>query len=350
VHHGRCAGAARVECLRDCLASHPGHVGIAIDDETALVVRERRGRVIGTATVRLCLAEGGGRPARVDRVPHGSNLDMIQLSRAAVVRAATAPVASIDGPAEVGAGTLFLGGGDEVQADILRRFIEAAGGPDAPIVVIPTASERPEPLEAGRRDARLLKRAGAQSVTVVHARTPGEAGTRAVLEPLRTARGIWFSSGHSWRLVDVYLDTVAHDLMKRVLDRGGAIGGTRGGATIQAGYLARGDPFDDRAVMAEGYERGFGFLAGAAVDLQFTQRNRATDMVSLKRAHPQLVGIGIDEGAIAIIHENVLEAAGMNRILLYEAVSAAFTVLEAGDRYDLRSQRVVRSRPEPRRP
>ena len=110
------------------------------------------------------------------------------------------------------------------------------------------------------------------------------------------ATGVWFGGGRQWRFVDAYEGTKAHPLMKEVLKRGGVIGGSSAGATIQGDYLCRGSPFGNEEIMYEGYERGLGFLPGVAIDQHFSRRKRFADMTALVKAYPQLLGVGLEIG------------------------------------------------------
>jgi cyanophycinase-like exopeptidase len=99
-------------------------------------------------------------------------------------------------------------------------------------------------------------------------------------------------------------------------------------------------------MMAEGYEQGFGFLPGVAIDQHFTQRNRQSDMESLKRAFPQLLGIGIDESTAILVRGSKARVIGANSAYIYDSMSdddtdrGANEALSAGDVYDLRSGRL----------
>jgi hypothetical protein len=53
-------------------------------------------------------------------------------------------------------GSLIVDGGAE-NADSIKRFVALAGGPDAPIVVIPTASET-DPIDVKRHLHTLTRR------------------------------------------------------------------------------------------------------------------------------------------------------------------------------------------------
>jgi cyanophycinase len=243
-------------------------------------------------------------------------------------------------------GTLFIGGGGRLAMDIWKRFIALAGGPDAPIVVIPTANDDPVPTDPV--EARMLRKAGATHVTVLHTRSRAEADKPSFCAPLKDARGVWFTGGRQWRFVDAYEGTAAERAFHAVLARGGVIGGSSAGASIQSEYMPRGDPLGNRNIIADGYERGFGFLKGVAVDQHFFKRKRTADMTELMDTYPQLLGIGIDEGTVAVVRGSVLEVIGASKIAVYDRRKPVvpgqpdYEVLPSGACYDL----VARNRVE----
>ena len=120
-------------------------------------------------------------------------------------------------------------------------------------------------------------------------------------ESLLKAGGVWFSGGRQWRFVDAYAGTLTEKRFHEVLARGGAIGGSSAGASIQSEYMPRGHPLGNTVMAAEGYERGFGFLPGCAVDQHFFARKRTADMTGLMKKYPQYLGIGIDEGTAIVV-------------------------------------------------
>jgi cyanophycinase len=131
--------------------------------------------------------------------------------------------------------------------------------------------------------------------------------------------------------------------MHTVLERGGVIGGSSAGASIQGDYMPRGDPMGNTQMMAEGYERGLGFLKGVAIDQHFSQRNRFDDMTLLKRTFPQLLGIGIDEGTCLLVKQSQAEVIGPGQVAFYDRPIGsesleAFTSVTEGGVYDLDSR------------
>ena len=206
---------------------------------------------------------------------------LIALLTASFVRAQEAPAA---GPPR---GTLIVIGGGRVGPAILDRFTAAAGGPDANIVVIPTAGEAASyPPDWG--GARFLGERF-KNITVLHTRDRAQADSEEFAASLQRAGGVWISGGRQWRLVDSYLGTRTERELHALLARGGVIAGTSAGATIQGSYLVRGAREGNTIMMAKGYEQGFGFLRNVAVDQHLLKRKRENDLVPVVQAHPELL-------------------------------------------------------------
>ncbi len=204
-------------------------------------------------------------------------------------------------------GTLIIVGGGGSPPGLMERFIELAGGPDhAYLVYIPCSEAEEINEEPGMVDS--WRRLGVRSVTWIHTKDREKANTDEwILDKLRKATGIWFGGGRQWNLVDSYQHTTAHKLMHRVLERGGVIGGSSAGASIQGSYMARGNPMGNVDPMADGYETGLGLITGMAIDQHFTQRGRLPDMTALVNRYPQLLGVGLDEASSIIAQGSVAE-------------------------------------------
>ena len=71
--------------------------------------------------------------------------------------------------------------------------------------------------------------------------------------------------GRQWRIADSYLGTLTEKEFRTVLDRGGVIGGSSAGATIQGSYLARGDTQANTIMMGD-HEQGFAYIENVAID------------------------------------------------------------------------------------
>ncbi len=243
-------------------------------------------------------------------------------------------------------GSLILVGGGSIGPEIIDRFLLLAGGRDAPIVVIPSAGDAREYPQSWR-GADFFRKAGATKITILHTRNRDEADSEAFTAPLREAQAVWFSGGRQWRLVDAYAGTQTEIEIAHVLNRGGVIGGSSAGATIQGSYLVRGAREGNHVMMAPGYERGFGYLKRCAVDQHLITRGRVDDLVDVIRAHTELLGIGIDESTAIVVQGDSFEVVGKSKVAIYrselldQADALPYEWLMPGDRFDLRLRRPI---------
>ncbi len=333
--------------LMQALELRPGHVGIGVDESTALVVSGRTLEVVGDSDVTLSLAPSPGRPARTQSLVVGQKEDLVKLSRAAIARTRPLFPASTASVPEVKAGTLIIVGGGATPRAAVELFLTAAGGKAASIVVVSNALGDEPPEE--KSVCGWLTAAGASNVHQFHARDKQDLASPGLQARLLEAKGVWFTGGRQWRLVDAYLDTPIQSLFHAVLSRGGVIGGTSAGATIQGDYLVRGNPLGNTDMMTEGYERGFGFLPGVAIDQHFTQRDRFEDMTGLKKAYPQLIGLGIDEATALIVRGTTMEVVGKSQVAVFDRqpndpdTDPEYEVVKAGQKYDFKQRRLLDS-------
>ena len=264
----------------------------------------------------------------------------------AVVAGGAVPLdAQTVGPAR---GALVLVGGAMRDPAILERFLALAGGPETPIVLIPTAGGEAS-YDRDWPGAAPFRAAGADGLTVLHTTDRATADSEAFSEPIRRAGGVWFGGGRQWRLADAYLDTTVHAELRRLLDRGGVVGGSSAGATILGSYLVRGDSRTNTVMMGD-HEDGFGLLRGVGIDQHLLRRNRHFDMVEVIRAHPELLGIGIDEDTAIVVRGDVFEVLGRGYVAIYDHArrldsGSPFYFLAPGDVYDLAARQAYRVDP-----
>jgi len=249
--------------------------------------------------------------------------------------------------AEVGPskGALVIVGGSMQDPAIFGRFLELAGGPDAPIVIIPTAGGG-EDYDQYWSGLTRYRNAGAKNLTVLHTWSRDEADTEEFVRPINEARGVFFPGGRQWRLADSYLNTRTHKELFALLDRGGVIGGSSAGATIQGSFLVRGDT-KGNATMIGDHVEGFGFLKNVGIDQHLIKRNRQFDMIEVIEKHPDLLGIGIDEDTAIVVRGDRFEVIGQGYVAIYDAKKlippdGKFYFLAPGDLFDLKKREAQR--------
>jgi len=255
-------------------------------------------------------------------------------------------------------GHLIIAGGNLSDPSVFNLFIQLAGGPEAAVVIIPTAAEDGFLNEDSAiiRLERRYRGLGFQNITILHTRDKEEANTRAFVEALTTARGVWFPGGRQWRLADSYLNTLTHRELNNLLSRGGVIGGSSAGATIQGSFLARGDTRAN-TIMAGDHRVGLSFIENVAIDQHLLARNRQFDMFEILDLHPGLLGIGLDENTAIHVTGDIFEVIGQSYVAIYDRSrwsaerdttyhlpenSRQFYFLRRGQRYDMRRRIIIR--------
>ena len=106
-----------------------------------------------------------------------------------LLTAAAAACAASIGPSH---GSLLIVGGGTLGAEIEQRFIQLAGGVEAPMIFIPTAEDGEPRVTAANN---FLARAGVKHVTLLHTRDRKVADSEAFVKPLRAARGYFTCQG-----------------------------------------------------------------------------------------------------------------------------------------------------------
>jgi len=255
------------------------------------------------------------------------------------------------GPAK---GTLVIqGGGPSEGTGIVETFILKAGGPNAKIVVVPTAAGN------RNRDGSVIvyteekvlaawKKRGVANVHMLHTHDPKVADTEAFASVLRDANGVWFDGGRQWNIVDSYAKTLTEREFHKVLERGGVIGGSSACATIQGDYLVRGAVAGSEIVMTTEpeHEHGFAFLRRSAIDQHINTRNRWDDIIPVIQKFPNLLGIGISEGTAIVVTGDRFEVIGKWKVAIhdntrmYQPWEKPYYVISPGDVYNMKTRQI----------
>ncbi len=251
-------------------------------------------------------------------------------------------------------GSLVIAGGGPLEdTGILEKFIELAGGVNAKLVIVPTAGgNRTEEGAVRRYDdtdvvAEWVKR-GIKNVKMLHTHDPKVADTEDFARVLREASGVWFNGGRQWNIVDSYANTLTYREFHNVLERGGVIGGSSAGATIQGQYLVRGDTTGPNVMMTaeSNHQEGFKFLRRSAIDQHINTRNRWDDLIPVIQKFPTLLGIGLSEGTAVVVSADTFEVIGKWKVAVhdntrvYQPWEKPYFVLSAGDVYDMKARRI----------
>lgn len=258
---------------------------------------------------------------------------------------------------------MVIGGAeDKVNGrNILSAFFQSAGGSDAVIGIIPCASR--EPAVVGDRYYQIFQAMGAKQVQVLDIRYPNEGDETRWLDVLKDCTGIFVTGGDQLRLCDLVGGTKLMQSIKERVSQGHlALAGTSAGAAMMGeAMIAGGSSGESPNQSLVELTQGLAILPELLVDQHFHNRNRMARLMSAIAAHPDKLGIGIDEDTCAAVsHDGTFQVLGKGSITVIDPGHMTHTnhckagedgplslhnlrvhVLSQGDRYDYKNRQVL---------
>jgi cyanophycinase len=230
------------------------------------------------------------------------------------------------------AGSLVIVGGGGLPDVIRDRFLKLAGGKKGRLVVIPTASEMADDMGIDRIYS-YWERMGFGSVKMLHTRDPKQANDPSFVKPLTEATAAWMSGGDQSRLANAYRGTAVEKELRRLLRRGGVIGGTSAGASVMSAVMITGG--NPQARLGE----GFGLLPDVVIDQHFQNRKRQKRLLGVLEKHPRCLGLGIDEQTAVVVRGHTFTVVGKANVSIClppsEQAQKRIQVLKSGEVGDL---------------
>jgi len=219
---------------------------------------------------------------------------------------------------------IVIGGAEDKIRDrvILNRFLALAGGPDARIAVVSTASSL-GPLAAARY-GEIFGALGCRRVRAIHATTRAEASDPALVRPVRDATGIFLTGGNQLRLSAIIGGTRLGIAIADRFHGGTVVAGTSAGASAMSAHMiAFGAPGGTPKHRMAQIAAGLGLLPGVIVDQHFQQRNRLGRLLSVIAQNPSLLGLGVDEDTAGVVSpDGILEVIGRGSITIVDGANA----------------------------
>jgi cyanophycinase len=219
---------------------------------------------------------------------------------------------------------MIIGGAEDKIRDrvILSRFATLAGGDDAIVVVISTASSLG--FEAGERYREIFTGLGIRTVRPLHAMTRQQANDEAYVGQVRDATGIFLTGGNQLRLSSTIGGTLLAEAVMERFRAGAVVAGTSAGASAMSSHMiafgaSGGTPKHRMAALAA----GLGVLPSVIVDQHFQQRNRYGRLLSVIAQNPSLLGLGVDEDTAGVVGpDGVMEVIGRGSVTIIDGASA----------------------------
>jgi cyanophycinase len=263
-------------------------------------------------------------------------------------------------------GVLFIHGGGAFNAGEFVNLVKKASGKDQPVIRVittPQGKRRIADYKKGipfRMVANLKGRFRLESVSELYTLSRKEADTHDFYEQIDSADAVFISGGNQSFLTDAFLGTETLEALRRLLDRGGVIGGSSAGAQVQSSFMTRGD-YNRRIILGDKrHQVGFGFVQNAAFDVHVEERDRQKDLLRLFRAKKSqlqiknldtlgILGIGIDQGTAITVVKNSFRVSGRGVVYIFDPHQWGddpktwdYYELKSGTFFDMKSRKVVK--------
>jgi len=205
------------------------------------------------------------------------------------------------------------------ELGILRRVVEEAGGVNARIEVITTASTIP--YEVGENYLNAFGKIGCTNIGLMHIRNRQDAMEAQYLSRIMECDAVMFSGGNQLRLsvTDGGTEFLAL-LKKRYQEENFLIAGTSAGAMAMSNTMI----YEGNAARAHlkgevKITTGLGFLNNVIIDSHFEKRGRFGRLAQAVAGNPGCIGIGLGEDTGMLITEgNKMEAIGSGLVVIVD--------------------------------
>lgn len=201
------------------------------------------------------------------------------------------------------AGNLLIIGGNEDKkgkCKILKRFVEMAGGRDARIAVLTTATEFPH--EVGNEYRSLFLEIGAEAATVIYIDDRDTANDKNKAREILDSTGVFITGGDQLRLTSILGGSETDAAIRQAYLSGTVIAGTSAGASVMSDtMIVGGDSSDTPKKSNLGMAHGMGLLQEVVIDQHFAQRGRINRILAAVAQNPLIIGVGIDEDTAIVV-------------------------------------------------
>lgn len=249
-----------------------------------------------------------------------------------------------------------------ISEGILYHVLHAAGGKEARVVVIPTASSIP--VEVGENYTKAFSTLGCKNVEILDIRKKSQSEETSAIELVKQADCIMFSGGNQSKISQHIGNTTLHRIMReRYLNEPGfLIAGTSAGAMAMADeMIAGGSPKEAFVKGTVLMKKGLAFVPNVVIDTHFITRGRFGRISQAVAKFPDLLGIGLAEDTGLIIKNgNKCTVIGSGMAILFDGTKLKHNhekileegtpmtmtnlkvhVLSNGDQYNIKKRKVT---------
>ncbi len=189
-----------------------------------------------------------------------------------------------------------------IDEGILYHVVKEAGGINAKIVVVPTASSIP--IEVAENYMEAFTTLGCKNVHILDIRSKEDSEKDTSIELVKTANCMMFSGGDQSKITDRIGNTTIHKILleRYQNEEGFVIAGTSAGAMAMANEMIAGGSATESFIKgAVVMYKGLGLIPDLVIDTHFIRRGRFGRQSEAVAKFPNLLGIGLAEDTGMII-------------------------------------------------
>ena len=249
---------------------------------------------------------------------------------------------------------------DFIEEGILSHVVNEAGGIDANIVVIPTASSIP--VEVGENYLTAFDTLGCKNIEVLDIRSKEDSETQNAITLIENADCVMFSGGDQSKIANKISGTTIHKILleRYINEKGFVIAGTSAGAMAMAKEMIAGGSASESFVKgAVKMYKGLGLIPELIIDTHFIKRGRFGRVTEAIAQFPEHVGLGLAEDTGLIIKNNTFEVIGSGMVIVFDGrkikhnnhkilkkgtpmslTNISTHILSNGDRFNIKNKKV----------
>lgn len=206
-----------------------------------------------------------------------------------------------------------------IEEGILSHVVREAGGKDAKIVVIPTASSIP--VEVGKNYLEAFSTLGCKNVTVLDIRSKKDSEKQESIDLIKSANCVMFSGGNQSKITNKIGGTEIHEIIKYRYknEKGFVVAGTSAGAMMMSQEMIAGGSATESFIKgAVNMYKGLSLVPGLIIDTHFIKRGRFGRISEAVAQFPKLIGIGLAEDTGMIIKNNKCRVIGSGMVIIFD--------------------------------
>ena len=215
---------------------------------------------------------------------------------------------------------IIIGGAEDKSNDctILKKVVEIAGGEDAHLSILTTATETPN--QVGSEYRKIFAKLGIKNISIMDINSREDAYKEKYASVIKDSNAIFFTGGDQLRITSIIGGTLVDETLHKVYENGVLIAGTSAGASVMSStMIVEGNDNDPARKCTLKMAPGLGFFEEAIIDQHFAQRGRIGRLLCAVAENPYILGVGIDENtAIRVFPEGFFEVIGDNSVTVLD--------------------------------